>query len=296
MPDDDLHQAIQAGGAALAALYPISQMRGEHAAEAMLHAALPHLRLLIRSTDEEVRLVKEQLQAAQAAHTQTRQDMERLAQVEQAVKADLHQAIHAATEAAADALMDDPAPWTAPHQMVDAARGAARMVVEAAAPVLLHATRAENELLLERIEAHSIEGIRLENELQATRDRHADLEVQVAELRDLLEQSISGQADCWRCDMPGGYHLVGCTVAAALQTSGPARGHAILQEVQRFQRAIPWILNAHVISCYFCEDDAVTIVGNTDDDFMPACQPCADQVARNLAALDQAAPGEVDHG
>ncbi len=135
---------------------------------------------------------------------------------------DLHQAIHAATVALRD---DHPAiglsdPWTQP----------ARIAIEAAYPLLLHATR----------------------------DRHADLEMQVAELRDLLEQSIStpdydsdGQcnycrmdiqrisrhAHCWQCGLTGGQHLDDCRISAALQTSGPARDHIILQEVQRLREA-----------------------------------------------------------
>src|SRR6266498_4316021 len=125
---------------------------------------------------------------------------------------DLHQAIHAATVALRD---DHPAiglsdPWTQP----------ARIAIEAAYPLLLHATR----------------------------DRHADLEMQVAELRDLLEQSIStpdydsdGQCNycrmdiqrisrhshCWQCGLTGGQHLDDCRIDAALQTSGHARGHTI---------------------------------------------------------------------
>ena len=125
---------------------------------------------------------------------------------------DLQQAIHAGTVALRDqhpaiGLSD---PWAK----------VAHIAVEAAAPVLL----------------------------QATRDRHADLEMQVAELRDLLEQSIStpdydsdGQCNycrmdiqrisrhshCWQCGLTGGQHLDDCRIDAALQTSGHARGHTI---------------------------------------------------------------------
>src|SRR6266545_4111793 len=91
---------------------------------------------------------------------------------------DLQQAIHAATVALRnhDPVIGLSDPWAQP----------ARIAVEAAYPLLLHATR----------------------------DRHDALEVYAAELRGLLERSISGPADCWQCDMPGGYHLVDCPVAA----------------------------------------------------------------------------------
>ncbi len=170
------------------------------------------------------------------------------------------------------------------------------MVVEAAAPILLDGadTYWHDRARVYRAELNAIRVINdqlrdltreQDQTLQATRDRHADLEVQVVELRDLLEQSISGQADCWRCDMPGGYHLVDCAVAAALQTDGPARGHAILQEVQRlrqFEKAIrtalqPW---------YWTGIDAD---GKSYRDVV-------EEVATAHTALDQAAPGEVDDG
>ncbi len=157
--------------------------------------------------------------------------------IEQA--SDLQRAIHVATVALRD---HDPAiglsdPWAQP----------ARIAVEAAYPLLLHATR----------------------------DRHDALEVYAAELRGLLERSISGPADCWQCDMPGGYHLVDCPVAAALQTSGPARGHAILQENQRLREF----------------ERAVRAGANYNYDTLGMTQ-----VDKALAVLDQAAQREVDSG
>jgi hypothetical protein len=93
------------------------------------------------------------------------------------------------------------------------------------------------------------------NPLQQLRDRLADLEVYAAELRDLLEQSIGhttismdglcsydggdpSHAHCWWCGqlqvgVANSEHLADCHVAAVLQVDGPARGHAILDEVQR---------------------------------------------------------------
>jgi hypothetical protein len=92
------------------------------------------------------------------------------------------------------------------------------------------------ELAAERIVAVTPD---LVAELQASRDRHADLEVQVAELRDLLARRQWGWQGCHVC---GEYfvngHLPDCRIAAALQADGPARGHAILAEVERLREAI----------------------------------------------------------
>jgi len=113
---------------------------------------------------------------------------------------DLAQAIHAATVALrnhhpAIGLSD---PWAQP----------ARIAVEAAAPVLLHVTR----------------------------DRHAALEVHVAELRGALEQIRQLYLDLTAKGQLNFYVTKSYDVAmAALQTDGPARGHAILHEVQRLR-------------------------------------------------------------
>jgi hypothetical protein len=107
---------------------------------------------------------------------------------------DLHQAIQAATTALCD---QHPAiglsdPWAQ----------VARIAVEAAASVLL----------------------------QAIRDRLADLEVQVAELRDLLEQANPRIGTLLAGD---DHYALKARIETVLQVDGPARGHAILAEVQR---------------------------------------------------------------
>jgi hypothetical protein len=127
---------------------------------------------------------------------------------------DLHQAIQAAITALcaqhpAIGLSD---PWAQ----------VARIAIEAAMPILL----------------------------QAIRDRYAALEVHAAELRDLLEQlewAGSGAPEAtaaWDCcpvcgllrqEPAGGFHLDDCKLAHALQAAGPARGHAILDEVERLR-------------------------------------------------------------
>lgn len=106
----------------------------------------------------------------------------------------------------------------------DGGRPMARAVLEAAAPVLL----------------------------QATRDRLADLEMYAAELHDLLTRTTriraAGQegrctfchqfpdhAHCWWCGIHEPSHLSDCPVAHALQADPPARGRAILEEVERLR-------------------------------------------------------------
>jgi hypothetical protein len=145
---------------------------------------------------------------------------------------DLHQAIQAATTALCD---QHPAigladPWAQ----------VARIAVETAAPVLL----------------------------QATRDRHADLEVYAAELRDLLEQAFN---DDVRPDPRGRRELV-TKVQAALQVDGPARGQTILAENERLRRGLRALLDHHA-----------------SEDAWPG-SPL--DIARQ--ALDQAAQREVD--
>jgi FtsZ-binding cell division protein ZapB len=155
---------------------------------------------------------------------------------------DLHQAIQAATTALCD---QDPAiglsdPWAQ----------VARIAVETAAPPLLQAIRdrlakAENEIAADE-EVIGILGL----DLQELRDRYAALEVHAAELRDLLEQlewAGSGAPEAtaaWDCcpvcgllrqEPAGGFHLDDCKLAHALQAAGPARGHAILDEVERLR-------------------------------------------------------------
>jgi hypothetical protein len=127
---------------------------------------------------------------------------------------DLHQAIQAATTALCDqhpaiGLSD---PWAQ----------VARIAVEAAASVLL----------------------------QAIRDRLADLKVYAAELRDLIQSmewygtrcnvDIAGCEDeevCPVCDASQDEgHRADCRLAHMLQVDGPARGHAILDELRQLRR------------------------------------------------------------
>jgi hypothetical protein len=116
---------------------------------------------------------------------------------------DLHQAIQAAITALCDqhpaiGLSD---PWAQ----------VARIAVETAAPVLL----------------------------QATRDRLAALEVHAAELHDVLEQLWDLFGSQFSSDPARAFRTdgaeIGNRVRAALQVDGPARGHTILEEVQRLR-------------------------------------------------------------
>jgi len=80
---------------------------------------------------------------------------------------------------------------------------------------------------------------RTEGELHATRDRHAALEVQVAELRDLLEQMATEHLFDQEASIDWDWlHEMKRKVLAVLQISGPDRGHTILQEVQRLRVAL----------------------------------------------------------
>jgi hypothetical protein len=72
----------------------------------------------------------------------------------------------------------------------------------------------------------------LQQELQATRDRHADLEVYAAELRDLLEDACVFVGR-WE-GHPDAAELAN-RIGTTLQVDGPARGHTILTEVQRLR-------------------------------------------------------------
>ena len=162
---------------------------------------------------------------------------------------DLHQAIHAATVALrnhhpAIGLSD---PWAQP----------ARIAVEAAAPVLLHVTR----------------------------DRHAALEVHVAELRGALEQIRQLYLDLTAKGQLNFYVTKSYDVAmAALQTDGPARGHAILHEVQRL-RTFKGDIRAALRPGRWRGFDG--------PDGVSKDQVVADVVGA-LTALDQAAQREVD--
>jgi hypothetical protein len=132
---------------------------------------------------------------------------------------DLHQAIQAATTALCDqhpaiGLSD---PWAQ----------VARIAVETAAPVLLQAARSDIDgwrTLAQKSERRIGE---LLEQLQATRDRHAALEVQVAKVQQFLDESPIGPTRSQAC-------LTLFNIQQVIeQVDGPARGYAILHEVQR---------------------------------------------------------------
>jgi hypothetical protein len=191
---------------------------------------------------------------------------------------DLHQAIQAAYRAIHDHAL---------HQVIDGVatcycQGAGELAVEAAAPILLQATRSDIDgwrTLAQKSERRIGE---LLEQLQATRDRHADLEVHAADLRDLLERATERLE--YSAHETGDYHTwhVAERCRAVLQVDGPARGHAILEEVERlreFERAVrtalqPW---------YWTGIDAD---GKSYQDVVA-------EVTTAHAALDQAAQREV---
>ncbi len=154
--------------------------------------------------------------------------------------------------------------------------------------------------------------------LHATRDRHADLEMQVAELRDLLEQSISrpdydsdGQCNycrmdiqrisrhshCWQCGLTGGQHLDDCRIDAALQTDGPAREQAILQEVQRLRKTNAGLYRQAMAKELRALQEFRRTVFAALPVIWPKGDPHADtfrKIAEVHNALDQAAQREAD--
>ncbi len=201
---------------------------------------------------------------------------------------DLPQAIHAAYRAIHDHAL---------HQVIDGmatcyCHRAAALAVNAAAPVLLHATR----------------------------DRHAALEVQAAELRDLLEQSISApdydsdgkcnycrmdvarlsrHGHCWQCGLIGGVHLADCRIGAALQTDGPDRGHTILQEVQRLREANDGLYRQAMAKELRALQEFRRTVFAALPVIWPKDDPHADtfrKIAEAHNALDPAAQREADGG
>jgi hypothetical protein len=153
----------------------------------------------------------------------------------QPVGDDLHQAIQAAAKALDDAYSDADCGWFGPYLP-----SVAKIAVEAAWP-RIRAIQAEVAVL-----RHSTDQMRdltreQDQTLQAIRDRHADLEVYTAELRDLLEQT-TGLLYHQRFIIPKNldnpdqeFNELRARWDAALQVDGPARGHAILAEVQRLR-------------------------------------------------------------
>ena len=132
-------------------------------------------------------------------------------------------------------------------------------------------------------------------QLQATRDRHAALEVHAAELHDLLNelwlrQPSNGHApDLWP------------RIQAALQTPPPAVGQTILTEVANasaevddLRRHLAYVIEVTTPECEICEDEGEIIVDHNGEPKV-VCQACADEIHR-LSALDQAAPQEPNNG
>ncbi len=184
---------------------------------------------------------------------------------------DLPQAIQAAYRAIHDHAL---------HQVIDGmatcyCHRAAALAVNAAAPVLLHATR----------------------------DRHADLEVHVAELKDTLAElfdllhvmtlSSKERASVNVRDS----QVIEARVRAVLQTDGPARGHAILQEVQRLRKANDGLYRQAMAKELRALQEFRRTVFAALPVIWPKDDPHADtfrKIAEAHNALDQAAQREVD--
>jgi len=163
--------------------------------------------------------------------------------------------LHQAIQAATTALCDQ-------HPAIglsDPWAQVARIAVEAAMPVLL----------------------------QATRDRLADLEVHATELRCLIEDAV-GYVEA----EAGWGDTTAARMRAALQVDGPARGHAILHEVERL-RVLRRALHAKVIDYHEALRNRVH-GGIAADRLLQAVIDLAD--AFGDPALDQAAQREDDDG
>jgi hypothetical protein len=156
----------------------------------------------------------------------------------QPVADDLHQAI----QAAADALK--PEGWVEGPVY---RREVARIAVEVAAPVLLQATRdrladleGDKATIGDELDKAHAKITDHRQRIESLCDRNTDLEVQVAELHDLLEQ-----AGEYVLRVPAeNANVLWDQIQAALQVDGPTRGHAILHEVERLRTFVEEVTQA----------------------------------------------------
>ncbi len=181
---------------------------------------------------------------------------------------DLPQAIQAAYRAIHDHAL---------HQVIDGVatcycQRAAELAVNAAAPILL----------------------------QATRDRHAALEVQAAKLRDLLEQMATEHLFDQEASIDWDWlHEMKRKVLAVLQISGPDRGHTILQEVQRLREANDGLYRQAMAKELRALQEFRRTVFAALPVIWPKDDPHADtfrKIAEAHNALDPAAQREADGG
>ena len=152
-----------------------------------------------------------------------------------------------------------------------------------------------------------VEGLRME--LQATRDRHAALEVGAAELHDFIlsvewygtrcHPDITGCQDedvCPVCDASAiEGHRANCRLARILRTPPPAAGQTILDEVERlrvFHRAVHVKVKAYrqALAARKHGGVAQAQLAGAMVDLIDAFGDLA------LATLDQAAPQEPTDG
>lgn len=169
----------------------------------------------------------------------------------------------------------------------------AQLCVEAAAPVLLQATR---DRLAEA-----------ERGVLWAEDRNAGLEVYAADLHQLLKSfEWSGRlSDCPYCGhLNQSGHTADCRLAAALQTDPPARGRAILEEVERLREDVAQL--DHARQDLFAELRAVREGNDRLQEFQQAIidafgefrwdRVSAALVALHAPALDLGAAREEDGG